>query len=187
MTASVPTPKVDEKNQATAGPSLPSPWWREWGRPVVVVAVISVFVAALTLVTSLGMAAFQTLRTDIREMKADIREVKTDIREVKTDIRIDIKASEARQRQEIQEVREEIKASEARQRQEIQGVREEIKASEARQREEIQGVREEIKASEARQRQDLRETKAELKADNQVVTERLDRMFERLPAPPSDQ
>ena len=162
MTSSVPTPKVDEKNQATAGPSLPSPWWREWGRPVVVVAVISVFVAALTLVTSLGMAAFQTLRTDIREMKADIREVKTDIR-------IDIKASEARQRQEIQEVREEIKASEA------------------RQREEIQGVREEIKASEARQRQDLRETKAELKADNQVVTERLDRMFERLPAPPSDQ
>ena len=184
MTSSVPTPKVEEKNQATAGPSLLSPWWREWGRPVVVVAVISVFVAALTLVTSLGMAAFQTLRTDIREMKTDIREVKTDIRidinASEDRLREEIKASEARQRQEIQEVREEIRASEARQQQEIQGAREEINASEAR-------LREEIKASEVRQRQDLRETKAELKADNQVVTERLDRMFERLPAPPSDQ
>ena len=66
-------------------------------------------------------------------------------------------------------------------------IRIDINASEVRQRQEIQEVREEIKASEARQRQDLRETKAELKADNQVVTERLDRMFERLPAPPSDQ
>ena len=61
-------------------------------------------------------------------------------------------------------------------RQEIQKVREEVKE-----------VREEIKVSEVRQRQELRDTKAELKVDNQVVTERLDRVFERLPAPQAGQ
>ena len=47
------------------------------------------------------------------------------------------------------------------------------------------------KAGEARQRQDLQEAKVELKtelkADNQAVTERLDRVFERLPVPQAGQ
>ena len=97
------------------------------------VAVVSVLVGMLTLVASLGMAAFQTLRADIREIKTDIREVKA----------------------EVQDVDDRLSA--------------------------------EIKASEARQRQDLREAKAELKAELKAVTERLDRMFERLPVPQAGQ
>ena len=143
MTSSLPKAKVEDQAPPQTVPSVQPPWWRDWVKPVVVVAVISVLVGGLTLLTNLGMAAFQTLRADIREVKTEIRDVRTEIKDVRT---------------EIKDVRTEIK-----------DVRTEL--------------REEIKASEARQRQELRETKAELKVDNQAVVERLDRMFERLPAP----
>jgi len=122
------------------------------------------------------------------------------------DLREEIKANEARQREEMKQFREamkasedrhqqEIKANEVRQREEMKQFREAMKANEARQREEMKQFREEMKeiradmkANEVRQQQEMREFReemkeiraelAEIKANNRVMNEKLDRLTE---------
>ena len=157
MTSSPPTPNTETRAQPASAPSVPLFWWREWLKPIVVVAVISVLIGSVTLVANVWAAAFQSLKADIRDGNAQLHE---EIRASNAQLREEIRISNAQLHEEIRGVREEIR-----------DVREEIKASEAR-------LREEVKASEARQRQDLREVRAELKVDNQVLAERLDQVLE---------
>ena len=160
-----------------SGSSVQPPWWREWLKPIVVVAVISLLVGALTLVTNIGVATLQSLKADIRAGNAQLTEEVKDVRREVKDLREEVKASEAR-------LREEIKASEARQRQDLKEVRAELKADNKALREELkadnQALREELKA-------DNQELRTELKADNRAVGERLDRVFEGLLADKSEQ
>ena len=69
----------------------------------------------------------------------------------------------------IDELRADLKASEARQQQDIKEVRADMKE-----------VRADMKASEIRQQQDIKELRAELKADNRALGEKLDRLLEAL-------
>ena len=124
MASSPPTPNTEVQTQPAPASSVQSSWWREWLKPIVVVAVISVLVGSVTLVANVGAAAFQSLKADIRDGNAQLHE--------------EIRASNAQLREEIRGVREELKASEAR-------LREEIKASEARQRQDLREVRTELK------------------------------------------
>ena len=69
----------------------------------------------------------------------------------------------------IDELRADLKASEARQQQDIKELRADLKASEARQQQDIKELR-----------ADMKELRAELKADNRALGEKLDRLLEAL-------
>ena len=69
----------------------------------------------------------------------------------------------------IDELRADLKASEARQQQEMKELRADLKASEARQHQDMKELRAELKAE-----------NAELKADNRVLSEKMDRLIEAL-------
>ena len=69
----------------------------------------------------------------------------------------------------IDELRADLKASEARQQQEVKELRADMKE-----------IRSDLKASEARQQQGMMELRAELKADNRVLAEKMDRLIEAL-------
>ena len=64
MASSTPTPEVEARPQPTVAPPVQVPWWREWLKPIVVVAVISVLVGATTLVANVGMTASRSLKAD---------------------------------------------------------------------------------------------------------------------------
>ena len=72
------------------------------------------------------------------------------------------------------ELKEEIRASEARQSEQIVELKEEIQASEARQNKRIDELR-----------QDNAELRAEFKADMRAMDNKLDRVLEALPASPT--
>ena len=129
MTSSPPTPNTEA--QPTSAPSVQSSWWREWLKPIVVVAVISVLIGSVTLVANVGAAAFQSLKADIRDGNAQLHE---EIRASNAQLREEIRISNTQLREEIRGVREEIRE-----------VREELKASEARQRQDLREVRAELK------------------------------------------
>ena len=136
MTSSIPTPKIEAQGQATSDGSGQGAWWREWLKPVVVMAVVSLLVGGITLVTNVWMGSFESLRADIRDGNARLVE--------------EIKASEDRANQRIEEVKEQIRATDAR-------LGEEIRASEVR-------VRDELKASETRQAQRTDQLRTDVKA-----------------------
>ena len=96
MASSTPTPEVEARPQPTVAPPVQVPWWREWLKPIAVVAVISVLVEATTLVANVGMTAFQSLKADIRDGNTQLIE--------------EIRASEDRQREDLREVKAELKA-----------------------------------------------------------------------------
>lgn len=158
MTSSPPIAKSEEQ-----GPPARSPWWRQWLEPVVAGAIISALVIALV---SVGVAGFQSLKGDARDMEARLSEA---IIATETRLNEKILATEAVLTEKIEAVKADVVATETR-------LNDKITATEAR-------LSEAIAASEARQRQDLNDFKAEVKADNRALNEKLDRILERLPAP----
>ena len=173
----------------TSGSSVQPSWWREWLKPIVVVAVISVLVSGVALLANLGVAALQSLKADIRdgnirlseEIRASSAELREEFRASNIEIREEFRVSNDQLREEFRasnaEIREEFRASNAE-------IREEFRASNDQLREEFRAsnaeLREEFRASEARQEQALKDLSSELKADNQALGERLDRVLEGL-------
>ena len=203
MTSSTPTSKPQQQTPATAAPVEPKPqkpWWRPWLEPILVVTIV---IALFTTLVSGGVVMFQSLKGDIVASETRVSEridrvgaridrLAVSIGTVEASLREEIRASEARQNQQIVELKEEIRASEARQSEQIVELKEEIRASEARQSEQIVELKEEIQASEARQnkridelRQDNAELRAEFKADMRAMDNKLDRVLEALPASPT--
>ena len=84
MTSSPPISKSEERE----------PWWRRWLEPVVAGAIISTLL--LSLVTVVGVVAFQSLKGDLRDVDANLREA--------------IAASETRLRDEMKEFKVEVRA-----------------------------------------------------------------------------
>ena len=147
MTSSTPTPKIEAQGQATSDGSGQGAWWREWLKPVVVVAVVSLLVGGITLVTNVWVGSFESLRADIKDGNARLVE---EIRATDTRLSEEIKASEDRANQRIEEAKEQIRATDAR-------LGEEIRSSEVR-------VRDELKASETRQAQRTDQLRTDVKA-----------------------
>ena len=114
-------------------------------------AIITALVIALV---SVGVAGFQSLKGDMRDMEARLSE--------------EIIAVETRLTQKIEAVKMDAIATETR-------LSEDIVATETR-------LSTAIAASEARQREDLKDFKAEIKADNRALNDKLDRVLESLPA-----
>ena len=133
------------------GPPTRDPWWRQWLEPAVAGAIITALVIALV---SVGVAGFQSLKGDMRDMEARLSE--------------EIIAVETRLTQKIEAVKMDAIATETR-------LSEDIVATETR-------LSTAIAASEARQREDLKDFKAEIKADNRALNDKLDRVLESLPA-----
>ena len=192
MTSSTPTPKIEDQDQATPDGSGQGVWWREWLKSVVVVAVVSLLVGGITLVTNVWMGSFESLRADIRDGNArlveEIRATDTRLSEEISqrigEVKEEIKASNAQLREEInqrigevkEEVRatdtrlsEEIKASEDRVNQRIEEVKEQIRATDTR-------LGEEIRASEARVNQRIEEVKEEVGASEARQAQRTDEL-----------
>ena len=90
MTSSTPTPKIEAQDQATSDGSGQGAWWREWLKPVVVVAVVSLLVGGITLVTNVWMGSFESLRADIRDGNARLVE---EIRATDTRLSEEIRAN----------------------------------------------------------------------------------------------
>ena len=157
MTSSPPITTSEDQ-----GPPTRDPWWRQWLEPAVAVAIITALVIALV---SVGVAGFQSLKGDMRDMEARLSE--------------EIIAVETRLTQKIEAVKMDAIATETR-------LSEDIVATETRLSEDIVATETRlstaIAASEARQREDLKDFKAEIKADNRALNDKLDRVLESLPA-----
>ncbi len=143
-----PTPTLEQQDQTPPGSPLQEPWWWEWLKPVVVVAVISALVGVATLVTNLWMGSFQSLRADIRDGNAHLTE--------------EIRASETRQREALRETKAELKADNQALAKRLDETKTELKAD-------SQALRAELKADNQALAERLDETKTELKADNQAL------------------
>ncbi len=89
------------------------------------------------------------------------------------ELRTDLKASEARQQQDMKELRTDLKASEARQQQDMKELRADLKASEARQQQDMKELRTEVKEG-------FVQCRAEQREDNRALNEKLDRLVEAL-------
>ncbi|MCY4055371.1 MAG: hypothetical protein OXF67_05770 [Cyanobacteria bacterium MAG CAR4_bin_6] len=74
--------------------------WRQWGEPAVASPIITALVISLV---SIGAVAFQAL-------KADIRAVETRLITVEATLREEIRAGEARQREDVTALREDVTA-----------------------------------------------------------------------------
>ena len=144
------------------GPPARDPWWRQWLEPAVAGAIITALMIALV---SVGVAGFQSLKGDMRDMEARLSE--------------EIIAVETRLTQKIEAVKMDAIATETR-------LSEDIVATETRLSEDIVATEtrlsKAIAASEARQREDLKDFKAEIKADNRALNDKLDRVLESLTA-----
>ena len=140
------------------GPPARVPWWRQWLEPAVAAAIITALVIALV---SVGVAGFQSLKGDMRDMEARLS---TDIIAVETRLSKAIVATETRLTQKIEEVKMDAIATETR-------LSEALAASEARQQEGLKDFK-----------QDLKDFKAEVRADNRALNDKLDRVLESLPA-----
>ena len=66
MTSSPPITKSEDQ-----GPPTRDPWWRQWLEPAVAGAIITALVIALV---SVGVAGFQSLKGDMRDMEARLSE-----------------------------------------------------------------------------------------------------------------
>ena len=174
MTSSTPTSKPQQQTPAVTAsvePKPQKPWWRPWLEPILVVTII---IALFTTLVSGGVVMFQSLKGDIvaSETRVSERIDRVGARIDRVSARIDrlavsIGTVEA-------SLREEIRASEARQNQQIVELKEEIRASEARQNQRIDELR-----------QDNAELRAEFKADMRAMDNKLDRVLEALPARPT--
>ncbi|WP_143324565.1 hypothetical protein [Candidatus Synechococcus spongiarum] len=74
-------------------------WWRQWLGPVVAAAVISVLVIALVTV---GVAGFNSLKGDVRNLKSDMREMGTMLGRQIEMLKLD---SKARLREDIKDLK----------------------------------------------------------------------------------
>ena len=109
MTSSPPLTKSENQ-----GPPARDPWWRQWLEPAVAAAIITALMIALV---SVGVAGFQSLKGDMRDMEArlskDITAVETrlskDIIAVETRLSEAIAASEARQREGLKDFKQDLK------------------------------------------------------------------------------
>ena len=145
MTSSPPL--TTSENQ---GPPARDPWWRQWLEPAVAGTIITALVIALI---SVGVAGFQSLKGDMRDMEARLSE---NIIAVETRLTKAIAASEARQRQDLKDFKAETK-------------------------ENLKDFKVEIKTDLKDFKADLKDFKAEIKADNRALNDKLDRVLESLP------
>lgn len=98
MTPGTPTTRPKEQASSTAGPPARESWQRQWVEPVVVGPIISSLVIALF---GVGVVAFQSLKDDITALKDDIRATETRLGEALQDLRAEFKADNANLRAEL--------------------------------------------------------------------------------------
>jgi len=170
MTSSTPTDNSDgmpEENQSpeTDVPAGGEPWWRQWFGPGVAATIISALVIALVTV---GVAGFNSLKGDIRDLKLDNMASETRLREDMKDFRTEVK-------EDFTDLRVEIKGD-------MKDFRAEVKEDFTDLRVEIKGdmkdFRTEVKGDFADFRADLRGDLADLRADNRALNDKLDRVLE---------
>ena len=138
----------------TGVPAGGEPWWRQWFGPGVAATIISALVIALVTV---GVAGFNSLKGDIRDLKLDNMASETRLREDMKDFRAEVK-------EDFTDLRAEIKGDMKDFRTEVKGDFADLKA--------------EIKGDFVDFRADLRADLADLRADNRALNDKLDRVLE---------
>ena len=182
MASSAPMDKSDEvpeggqSPEKTGVPAAGDPWWRQWFGPGVAATIISALVIALVTV---GVAGFNSLKGDIRDLKLDITASETRVREDMKVSRTEVKADLASLRTEVKEgmkdFRTEVKGDLASLRTEAKGdmkdFRTEVKGDLASLRTEVKGDMKDFRA-------EVKGDLADLRAYNQVLNDKLDRVLE---------
>ncbi|KKZ09996.1 MAG: hypothetical protein TQ37_10300 [Candidatus Synechococcus spongiarum 15L] len=138
VTSSPPITKSEDQDSPAR-----IPWWRQWLEPVVAGAIISALVIALV---SVGVAGFQSLKGDIRDVETrlsdEIIATETRLTEKIEAVKMDVTATEAR-------LSKAIAASEARQRQDLQDFKAEVKADNRALNEKLDRILERLPTPEA--------------------------------------
>ena len=158
-------PEGDQSPEKTGVPAAGDPWWRQWFGPGVAATIISALVIALVTV---GVAGFNSLKGDIRDLKLDITASETRVRE-------DMKAFRTEVKGDMKDFRTEVKGDLAGLRTEVKGdmkdFRTEVKADLVNLRTEVKGDMKDFRA-------EVKADLADLRADNRVLNDKLDRVLE---------
>ena len=144
----------EDRSSETGVPAAGEGWWRQWFGPGVAATIISALVIALVTV---GVAGFNSLKGDIRDLKLDNMATETRLREDMKDFRAEVKAD-------LAGFRVEVKAD-------LAGFRAEVKAD-------LEDLRADSRADLADLRADSRADLADLRADNRALSDKLDRVLE---------
>ena len=152
--------------------------------PAVAGAIIAALVIALV---SVGVAGFQSLKGDMRDMEArltqKIEAVRMDAIATETRLTKAIAASEARQREDLKDFKAETKEDLSDFKAEI---KEDLSNFKAEAKEDLDNFKAEIKKDmkdfKVEIKADLNNFKADIKADNRALNDKLDRVLESLPA-----
>ncbi len=147
-------PEGGQSPEKTGAPAAGDPWWRQWFGPGVAATIISALVIALVTV---GVAGFNSLKGDIRDLKLDITASETRVREDMKDFRTEVKGG-------LADLRAEVKGD-------MKDFRTEIKGG-------LVGLRAEVKGDMKDFRTEIKGDLADLRAYNQVLNDKLDRVLE---------
>ena len=182
MASSTPVDKSDQmpeegqSPQKTGVPTAGDPWWRQWFGPGVAATIISALVIALVTV---GVAGFNPLKGDIRDLTLDITASETRVREDMKAFRTDVKGDLANLRTEFKDdmktFRTDVKGDLADLRTEF---KDDMKTFRAEVKGDLVGLRAEFKADMNDFRTDVKADLADLRADNRALNDKLDRVLE---------